>query len=368
MTNAAAIIAESERALAQVPRSPGPRSREFAYYCRRILSLGDRFVAQLDGDPVWPAGLHALALVRAHERFGTASLLATIERFCDTQIDADGRWRARPERVAHALPAYATLYLHRTMPTPRWARAVRQMAAFLVHECPREADGSLRYVPQRPEILVDTLGMVCPFLAGFGRDFDDADACDVAKRQLVEFTAVNRDADSRLVFHGYRAGGPYRLGLHGWGRGVGWYLLGLVDALVELPQGRDQDLVLALHESVDALRKFQRPDGHWSWVVPLSDQVRDSSVTAMCGYALARAANARLLNVDDVSSLLDAARTAILAVTDSRGVVGDASGECAGLGVYSMQFGPRPWAQAASAAFLAEWPTDAPNSKPHVWL
>jgi unsaturated rhamnogalacturonyl hydrolase len=362
MADAVAIIAESERAIAQGPRSPGPRGRQFAHYCRRVLSLGDRFVAQFDGDPVWPAGLHALALVRAHERFGSASLLAAIERFCDSRIDADGRWRAPPERVAHALPAYAALYLHRTMPASRWARAVQQMAAFLVHGYPREADGSLRYVPQRPEILVDTLGMVCPFLAAFGRDFDDTDACEVAKRQFVAFNAVNRDPDSRLVFHGYRVGGPYRLGLHGWGRGVGWYLLGLVDTLVELSPGPDPKLVFALHEAVEALRKFQRPDGHWSWVVPFPDQMRDSSVTAMCGYALARAAKARLLNVDDVSSLLDSARTAILAVTDSRGVIGDASGECAGLGVYSMRFGPQPWAQAASAAFLAQWPIDAANS------
>jgi unsaturated rhamnogalacturonyl hydrolase len=83
-------------------------------------------------------------------------------------------------------------------------------------------------------MLVDTLGMLCPFLAAYGRDFKDARATELAKAQLQEFIDRNLDPSSYLPFHGYFAGGPYRLGAHAWGRGVGWYMLGLADTLIEL--------------------------------------------------------------------------------------------------------------------------------------
>lgn len=66
-------------------------------------------------------------------------------------------------------------------------------------------------------LLVDSLGMLCPFLAGYGRDFQDRDAVALARTQLLRFVELNLDSDSRLPFHGYFAGG----GLIGSGRTVG---------------------------------------------------------------------------------------------------------------------------------------------------
>jgi unsaturated rhamnogalacturonyl hydrolase len=167
--------------------------------------------------------------------------------------------------------------------------------------------------------------------------------------------AGNLNERSRLPFHGYHADAAYQLGLHGWGRGVGWYLMGLVDYLIEVPEPHNRILLKALQDAAAALMRYQRPDGHWAWVVPMPDQGADSSVTAFCGYALARARHAGLLAADPVSAL-DNARNALIRLIDRTGQVGSSSGECRGLGVYSMNFGPEPWSQAMTAAFFAVWP------------
>ena len=338
-----------------------PLGRYAAGMLRRISAACLQVVERPEGDRDWPAGLQLLAMVRVHEREGEPTDFTRFEEAFDRRITGAGKWKDPLERVGQVLPAYSLLYLQRLRPTARWQEALHEMADFLVNKCPREEDGSLRYVPHRCEILVDTLGMVCPFLAAYGREFSDVETARLARLQLSCFIGANVDRDSHLPFHGYRVNGPYRLGLHGWGRGVGWYMLGLVDTLVELAEAGDKlsddsALTTALQQAASTLARWQRPDGHWAWVIPMPDQQADSSATALCGYALARAWQMGLLQQDPTATL-NAAKAAILRMIDSSGRVGAASGECRGLGVYSMRFGPQPWAQAASAAFLSQWPS-----------
>jgi Glycosyl Hydrolase Family 88 len=146
----------------------------------------------------------------------------------------------------------------------------------------------------QPVILVDTLGMICPFLTRYGHDFAEPAAAKLALRQLSAFYGVNLDPDSGLPFHGYICGGPFRLGLHGWGRGVGWYLMGLVDTLIEAADKQDQALYASLQKVVLSLSRWQRSDGHGSWLVLMPDQptvVRQRHFAAMRLRVLAERAS-----------------------------------------------------------------------------
>ena len=47
-----------------------------------------------------------------------------------------------------------------------------------------------------------------------------------------------------------------------WGRGVAWYLLGLVKTLVHLPESEEKEKVkLSLKRSVEKVLAFQQPNG-----------------------------------------------------------------------------------------------------------
>jgi unsaturated rhamnogalacturonyl hydrolase len=319
-----------------VPRALALRA---ARLLRSVAMRAERSAGQLEGARDWPAGLHALAQVEV----GTQPALAAVDRFLEGCITPDGAWIGGFRHVGQGVIACAALRLHRLQPDSRWQAAVGAAREAIVNEFPRVADGTLPYSASRPYVLVDTLGLVCPFLAGAGE-------APLARHLLERFIEVNCDPDTGLPFHGYRAEGPYRLGLHGWGRGVGWFMLGLVDTLIEA--GPAPGLDAALHRAMVSLAAFQRRDGHWAWILPQPDSPADSSATALCAYALARARHAGLVDAT-ADAVLEAARAALVRATDDAGRVHLASGECRGLGDYSAAFGAYPWSQAPAAAFFA---------------
>ena len=79
-------------------------------------------------------------------------------------------------------------------------------------------------------------------------------------------------------------------GPHAWGRGNGFALLGLTEALTHLPPGwSDRARVLEIYrKQVAALAKLQSEDGSWRQVVDEPASYRELTVTAMTIAAMAR--------------------------------------------------------------------------------
>ncbi len=63
------------------------------------------------------------------------------------------------------------------------------------------------------------------------KDEDTLDLCNIQIRQFIE---NNLDPETNLPYHGYYENGSKRLGLHGWGRGTCWNMMGLIDTILEL--------------------------------------------------------------------------------------------------------------------------------------
>lgn len=79
-------------------------------------------------------------------------------------------------------------------------------------------------------------------------------------------------------------------GPHAWGRGNGFALLGVTDALTYLPASwPDRARVLEIYRTqVTALAKLQSEDGSWRQVVDEPTSYRELTVTAMTTAAMAR--------------------------------------------------------------------------------
>jgi len=173
-------------------------------------------------------------------------------------------------------------------------------------------------------------------------------------QQLLSFIGHGVDAETHLPYHGYYANGPVRLGLHAWGRGAGWYMVGLVDTLAELSTEHPAyvDLRSAFMLAADSLAAYQRADGHWNWAILHRRDELDSSTTALVGYSLMRGLTLGLLD-SGFELAITAALRALVGVTRADGVLDRGLGECRGLGKYPQTYGPQPWVQGAATAFAA---------------
>ncbi len=186
--------------------------------------------------------------------------------------------------------------------------------------------GTIPYLSAFPNIrFVDTIGLACPFLYAIGLD-------SLAERQVEEYDRVLLDG----VFppHAFNLENGLPLGVFDWSRGMGWYILGLVES------GRNEDRILKLAERMTGL---QREDGSFGCFLFDLDSSKESSGTALAGILFVRA-----YRICGDKRFLDAARKAegaLMGMTRRNGVVDNAQGDTRGIGWYSSRFDRMPFAQ-----------------------
>jgi len=304
----------------------------------------------------WIRATNALGAIYAHRSLGSSEDMEALRTFLDQHIDAQGTWKITPRGVDDAMKGYSFLYLAEVTGEARYRNAAHWLTDYLITTYPKASDGSLLYFPSVDIVLVDMLGMVCPFLTRYGSLYGHSASLEMSACQVLQFIQQNVDADTHLPYHGYYPNGPKRLGMQGWGRGTGWYMLGLVDTLVDLPKYHPASSTIldAYQMCAAALRKFQRPDGHWSWAIPLRKAPYDSSATAFLGYSLMRGLQAGLLD-PSYFKVIKSAIEALMAVTSPNGLLDGSMAECLGVGLYPAVFGPQPWLQGMACALAALW-------------
>jgi rhamnogalacturonyl hydrolase YesR len=302
----------------------------------------------------WTVALNALGAEVAHRHHHRDEDLVALRALFDRTLDTEGQWATPVRTVAHCMKGYSLAYLLDLTGDQRYEQGLRNLGTFLLTTHPRALDGCLPYVPQSNELLVDTLGMVCPLLARLAGRLNLPDARTLAIRQLDTFVRENVDTETHLPYHGYYAGGPRHLSLHGWGRGTGWYLLGLADTLLEIEPGGESWVRLrgAFERAVGTLTRYQRADGHWQWAILHERADYDSSATAFIGYAVLRGVHGGLLDESN-RPLIDSAIRALMKSTRPDGLVDHSSVDGRGLGRFPIGHGPRPWLQGSATAFAA---------------
>ena len=213
-----------------------------------------------------------------------------------------------------------------------------------------------------------------------------------ARLQLLNFARYGMDARSGLPYHAYDAENGLKLGIIGWGRAVGWLLLGLSEYLVCNPE--DEELADFARTIITAVSDRIRPDGMLSWQLDCIEGPLDTSATGMIFYAMLRmnkalhvcpgqneapgmASSLPDASLPDTaaaasspakalhacpeqsgvprtdSSLLDAAAAALRECVTDDGKVYWCSAECIDIARYSQQYGHYSWGQGAVLAFLS---------------
>lgn len=314
---------------------------------RTLLWIRDRISGGIETRNSWPNAL----LVQACIESGSVAD-ADLERYWDELIDADGEWLEPPVLLSHCLVGMPLLDWHERTARDRYRVAAQHLVEWLVKSHPRSLTGTLPYRPEEPNVLlVDSLGMICPLLARYGRTHNQPEAIRLAKQQLLEFLERGMDDRSGLPFHAYRVDDLSRqaaFGLAGWGRGAGWLALGLAGTL---PWLADDDLdrpriEQALRDLLETAQDLQRDDGLWGWALNIPGAEPDTSATGMLAWATRLGVESGIQLNPEVEASRRRAVRGILRHTRSSGEVGQSMADAAGVGQYPWLFGHTTWTQA----------------------
>ena len=156
------------------------------------------------------------------------------------------------------------------------------------------------------------------------------------------------DVVTGLPYHGYDLETKIKKGIVGWGRAVGWLLLGVVDSMEYFPEGEEkQFLVKELKKLISSCRKYLREDGSFAWQLTAVEGPKDTSSIAMVGYGIKKAVSLGLVTNPEQEqikkALLDSYR---------QGKIYDCSAECEGFSQYPQFYGAYPWSLGPALRLL----------------
>jgi unsaturated rhamnogalacturonyl hydrolase len=215
--------------------------------------------------------------------------------------------RARPYReLDNTAPGHAICELYERTGDGALLRAAEELAEHLVarptlagafvpfERAPlREPYGGGRLSPEEQRLLddpgagvfVDCLHFDAPFLVHLGAVTAAPSLVDAGAEQALALTRLLQQPDGSYAhFFLERTGRTYG---HGWGRGQGWALLGLLDVLERLPapHAARPALEAALTRLADVLARTQQADGNWGTPIdePSSFHERSTALFAAAG-------------------------------------------------------------------------------------
>ena len=210
------------------------------------------------------------------------------------QMTGEAQWRDKPRREMAAFlegrtPAIAEPYLLTSLSghqafadaavldgMPGAAALAVKAADFML--APEGEASPVRFARQ----WTDDMFMATSVLARVAATSKDPRYGAAVSRLLLGYSDQLQRPDGLFVHS--------RLGPHAWGRGNGFALLGLLDALTYMPASwPDRPRVLAIFQRhVAALVRHQDEEGMWHQVVDIPGSYKEFTVTAMTVAALAR--------------------------------------------------------------------------------
>lgn len=272
------------------------------------------------------------------------STKSAIEKFLNNNFNSDGSWKKENKYVDSAILAYAVMKLE-YIDTNKYKKAFDNTYKLIKDHIGQ--DGTVQYRKFMSNYrYVDTIGFICPFLISYGLKYDNQESIELAVKQIEEYNKYGMINNSNIPFHAYSIDNKDPLGLYGWGRGLGWYAIGLIDSYLELPH--DNIYKKQLEEYVIKFAKtaikYQQDSGNWNWTVSRKESRPDSSATAtLCWF---------LLNASVIDTISEKCKESyekgikyLMSVTRRNGVVDFSQGDTKDIGVYSILFDKLPFTQ-----------------------
>jgi len=234
---------------------------------------------------------------------GDAAYFDYLRHTVDTLVQPDGTI------ISYDLQAYSLnniligrelLMLYRATHQERYRRPADTLRKQLAAQ-PRTASGGMWHAKATPDLmLLDDQFMLAPFYAEYAATFHEEQDLDDVVKQFTLLEKHTHDSATSLMYHGWDeshtiwtnkgTGASPSL----WARGMGWYLMALVDTLPYIPERDPRHAVLLamLHRACAAVAKAQDPQsGLWYQILDkprAEENYIESSSVLMFTYAFGK--------------------------------------------------------------------------------
>ncbi len=328
----------------------------------RAVKLADAFIARHPGavtyDSLSPStrwnyeqGVMLTALLALGEETGKKAYGDFVRANVDRYVGDDGAiatYQMEDFNLDNVAPGRVLLSLHAATGEPKYRKAADNLQEQLRGQ-PRTTEGGFWHKKIYPrQMWLDGLYMAGPFYAKYARLTGDTAAFGDVASQFILMAGHARDSATGLFHHGWDESRTQRWADPAtgrspsfWSRSIGWYMMGLVDVLDDIPPGhpRRRSLVDVFRSLADAVvRQRDAATGLWFQVTdrPGEDgNYVETSASAMFIYSFAKGVRAGYLD----AGFLTTARSAFDSLTARAVVTGpdglpDLTGTCksAGLG------------------------------------
>lgn len=292
----------------------------------------------------WQEASLFLGLTQQLKATESVQIQIQLENFAASKMESTGEWKVKPTDSDHVMLAYAFM-------SAEFVDSVKYRPAFdetyhLILSL-KGSDGTVAYKNHNRDYrFVDTIGFICPFVVTYGLKFNIPDAIDLGVSQILEYQKYGMMPDENIPCHTYLTDSKIPAGLYGWGRGLAWFALGLIDSWNALPDGHPHQITLRelVVKTAKSALKFQRENGGFNWLLFVKESRFDSSTTAaMCWFFTLAA------QIPEIAEQCLAARESGLkylqSVTRRNGAVDFSQGDTKGIGIYSQNFDILPFTQ-----------------------
>lgn len=199
--------------------------------------------------------------------------------------------------------------------------------------------------------LVDTIPFVCPLLIKWGYYNNEHQWIELALTQIKNYYKFAYIREHGLYAHAYDAIKGKPCESIGWGRGTGWYLLGLLFCYNELADGEERAwLMERMEEAAENIVSLQQTDGGWCTQL-VGSWNYDSTVTAIFTYFLYEMST--LCKGDLYVKNAEKGLQKLMKSTRADGAVEFCEGDCHGVGKYSILYSVSPFGQGMTLKAIA---------------
>jgi unsaturated rhamnogalacturonyl hydrolase len=252
-------------------------------------------------------GVMMEALFHEWQRTGDSAYVYYIKKNLDHYVGEDGTihtYRFDEYQLDNITPGKALLRMYALTGEKKY-RAAADTLRRQLREQPRTSEGGFWHKRIYPhQMWLDGMYMAEPFYGLYSRMTNDSAAFDDITKQFILCASHCSDSTSGLYFHGWdesktqrwadpRTGCSPSL----WGRSIGWYTMGLIDALEYIPQHHPQRPVL-IKILNDICRNLlpMRDDNKKLWYLIVNKpgakgNYLESSASAMFAYIFAKGVN-----------------------------------------------------------------------------